>query len=325
MGTKKLILLVWLVSIFTFVAFINATEAGTYPTKPIKLIINFAAGGTSDFQARLLIEKAEKVLGQPIVAINKIGAGGTIGVSEVARAKPDGYTIGTCNMPSLCIIPQMRKLPYDPFKSFTHICAALPYEYAIMVRADAPWKTWDDFLKYIKEHPGTVTYGSVGTGTTNHLTMVRIGKTLGLNWVHVPFKGGTKETAALLGGHVTCINNTKVSVVSPVRAGKIRLLLITSKKRWKFAPEVPTMLEKGFDFYQESYMSIIAPAGIPEEAREKLERAFKIAINDPDVIKKSAKMYLSPEYMSGKQYSEVVKRLYKEWGLVLKELGLKKF
>lgn len=314
----RLVFVLAAVSVFMFMG----TAAADYPTKPIKLIINFAPGGTSDFQARVLIEKAEKILGQPIVATNHTGAGGTIGVSKVARAKPDGYTIGTCNMPAICIIPQMRKLPYDTFRSFTHICSALPYEYAIMVRPKSPWKTWEDLVKTIKKKPGTVTYGSVGTGTTNHLTMVRIEKILGLNWIHVPFKGGTRETAALLGGNIACINNTKVSVVSPVRAGKLRLLMITSNKRWGFAPEVPTMVEKGFDFYQESYMSIIAPAGVPNEAREKLEKAFKAAIEDPEVMKKSAKMYLVPEFKTGKEYAATVKRLYGEWGEVLKELDL---
>jgi tripartite-type tricarboxylate transporter receptor subunit TctC len=320
MKVKKLRFLFILVAVFLFL--FMGVAAADYPTKPIKMIINFAPGGTSDFQARTIAQKVEKVLGHPIVATNKTGAGGTIGVSEVARAKPDGYTIGTCNMPALCIIPQMRKLPYDPFKSFAHVCQALPYEYAVMVRSDAPWKTWDELVKHIKGNPGTVTYGSVGTGTTNHLTMVRIEKALGLDWIHVPFKGGTRETAAILGGNVTCINNTKVSVVSPVRAGQIRLLMITSKNRWDFAADVPTMPEKGFDFHQESYMSIIAPAGIPEEARAKLEKAFKVAIEDPEVKKASAKMYLSPEFKTGKEYAEVVKRLHREWGAVLKDLDL---
>jgi tripartite-type tricarboxylate transporter receptor subunit TctC len=320
MKVKKLRFLSILVAVFLFL--FMGVAAADYPTKPIKMIINFAPGGTSDFQARTIAQKAEKVLGQPIVATNKTGAGGTIGVSDVARAKPDGYTIGTCNMPALCIIPQMRKLPYDPFTSFTHVCQALPYEYAIMVKSDAPWKTWDELVKHIKKNPGTVTYGSVGTGTTNHLTMVRIEKAIGLDWIHVPFKGGTRETAALLGGNVATINNTNVSVVSPVRAGQIRLLMITSKNRWDFAPDVPTMSEKGFDFYQESYMSIIAPAGVPEEVRAKLENAFKVAIEDPEVKKASAKMYLSPEFKSGKEYAEVVKRLHREWGAVLKDLDL---
>jgi len=309
-----------IVCVFSFMSIASAE----YPTKPIKLIINFSPGGTSDFQARILAEKVEKVLGQPIVAVNKMGAGGTIGVSEVSRAKPDGYTIGTCNMPALCIIPQMRDLPYDPFKSFTHICQALPYEYAVLVRPNAPWKTWEDLVNDIKKNPGTVTYGSVGTGTTNHLTMARIGKTLGLNWIHVPFKGGTRETAALLGGHVPIINNTKVSVVSAIRAGKIRVLMVTSKNKWSFAPDAPTMLEKGFDFHQESYMSIIAPAGMPEEARQKLEDAFKAAVADEEVVKKSAKMYLAPEFATGKNYSAKVDRLYSEWGAILKELELLK-
>ncbi len=297
--------------------------AAEYPKKPVKLIINFSAGGTTDFASRLMISKAPEVLGQALICMNKPGAGGTLGVSEVARSKKDGYTIGTCNMPAVAIIPQIRKVPYKPFEDLVQIAAVMPYEYGLMVKGDSPWKTWEDLVDHIKKNPGKVTYGSPGTGTTNHLVTARVGKELGFDWKHVPFQGGVKETAALLGGHVDVINNTTASVASSIKAGKIRVLMVTSEYRFSLCPDVPTMKEKGFDFSQISYMSIIGPAGMPDAARAKIEEAFKAAVEDKGVLKGTGKLDLHPKYMSGKEYTALLKKLSKEWGALLPELDIK--
>ncbi|MBW1696778.1 MAG: tripartite tricarboxylate transporter substrate binding protein [Deltaproteobacteria bacterium] len=297
--------------------------AAEYPKKPVKLIINFSPGGTTDVAARLMISKASEVLQQAVICVNKSGAGGTLGVSEVARAKKDGYTIGTCNMPAVAIIPQIRKVPYKPFEDLVQIAAVMPYEYGLMVKGDAPWKTWDDFVAYVKKNPGKVTYGSVGTGTTNHLVTARIGKELGLDWKHVPFQGGVKASAALLGGHVDVINNTTASVASAIKAGKIRVLMVTSEYRFSLCPDVPTMKEKGFSFSQISYMSIIGPAGIPAVAKTKIEQAFKAAVADKAVLKGTGKLDLHPKFIPGKEYEALLKKLAKDWGALLPELGVK--
>ena len=297
--------------------------AAEYPKKPVRLIINFSAGGTTDFASRLMISKAPEILGQALICVNKPGAGGTLGVSEVARSKKDGYTIGTCNMPAVAIIPQIRKVPYKPFEDLVQIAAVMPYEYGLMVKGDSPWKTWEDLVDHIKKNPGKVTYGSPGTGTTNHLVTARVGKELGFDWKHVPFQGGVKETAALLGGHVDVINNTTASVASSIKAGKIRVLMVTSEYRFSLCPDVPTMKEKGFDFSQISYMSIIGPAGMPDAARAKIEAAFKAAVEDKGVLKGTGKLDLHPKYMSGKEYTALLKKLSKEWGALLPELDIK--
>jgi len=270
-----------------------------------------------------MVSKATEILKQAIICMNKPGAGGTLGVSYVARAKNDGYTIGTCNMPAVAIIPQIREVPYQPFKDLIQVCAVMPYEYALLVRGDAPWNTWDEFIAHVKANPGKVTYGSVGTGTTNHLVTARIGKVLGLDWKHVPFQGGVKATAAILGGHVDIINNTAASAASSLRAGKIKALLITSENRFSLTPDVPTMKEKGFKFSQISYMSIIAPAGIPDQARNMIEKAFKAAVEDKGVLKSTGKLDLHPKFMSGKEYQALLQNLSNEWGGLLTELGVK--
>ncbi|MBU1276697.1 MAG: tripartite tricarboxylate transporter substrate binding protein [Proteobacteria bacterium] len=320
MGRK---LLTVLLAMVMALAIAGPSLAGDYPSKPIKLIINFSAGGTTDTAARLMSSKATEVLQQALICMNKPGAGGTLGVSEVARAKGNGYTIGTCNMPAVAIIPQIRQVPYKPFKDLVQVCAVMPYEYALMVRGDSPWKTWEEFVDHVKKNPGKVTYASVGTGTTNHLVTARIGKELGLDWKHVPFQGGVKETAALLGGHVDIINNTTASVASSVKAGKIRVLLVTSEDRLKMVPDVPTMKDKGFKFSQISYMSIVAPAGTPQAALDKLSAAFKAACEDKGVIKACGKLDLHPKFMPGKQYQAMLEQLSTEWGALLPDLGVK--
>jgi tripartite-type tricarboxylate transporter receptor subunit TctC len=318
---KRGVLVILILGLVAF--FSSPSMAAEFPKKPIKLIVNFSAGGTTDTAARLMASKATEILNQAIICMNKPGAGGTLGVSEVARAKNDGYTIGTCNMPAVSIIPQIREVPYKPFEDLVQVCAVLPYEYALLVRGDAPWNTWDEFVDHVKSNPGKVTYGSVGTGTTNHLATARIGKVLGLNWKHVPFQGGVKATAALLGGHVDIINNTAASVASSLRAGKIKALLITSENRFNLTPDVPTMQEKGFTFSQISYMSIVAPAGIPDKARTMIEDAFKAAAEDEGVIKSTGALDLHPKFMSGKEYQALLQKLSDEWGGLLVELGVK--
>ena len=318
----RLIIIFFSILSLGFVQFISPANA-EYPDKPVKLIVNFSAGGTTDTAARLMVSKATEILKQAIISMNKPGAGGTLGVSHVARAKNDGYTIGTCNMPAVAIIPQIREVPYQPFKDLIQVCAVMPYEYALLVRGDAPWNTWDEFIAHVKANPGKVTYGSVGTGTTNHLVTARIGKVLGLDWKHVPFQGGVKATAAILGGHVDIINNTAASVASSLRAGKIKALLITSENRFSLTPDVPTMKEKGFKFSQISYMSIIAPAGIPDQARNMIEKAFKAAVEDKGVLKSTGKLDLHPKFMSGKEYQALLQNLSNEWGGLLTELGVK--
>lgn len=297
--------------------------ASAYPDKPVRLIVNFGAGGSTDTVARLLANKASELLEGNIVAENKPGAGGTIGVAHLAQQDGDGYWIGTCNMPAVAIVPQLRSVPYDPSKDVVQVAAVMPYEYGIFARKDAPYDSWEELVAYAQENPGKVTYGSVGTGTTNHLTMERIGRDLGIEWRHAPFKAGTNAVAALAGGHVDLVNNTIGPVLSALRAGRIKPILVTSERRFDVMPDTPTMSEKGLGFSQISYMSIIAPAGIPDDIRAKVEAAFKAAVEDQEVQKAANKLDLRPAFMSGEDYTELLVKMRKEWGEVLDNLDLK--
>lgn len=296
--------------------------AQEFPHDEIRLIVNFDAGGTTDTAARLIANRAAQHLGAEVVATNKPGAGGTLGVAELSRAKNDGSVIGTVNMPAVAIIPQMRSVPYEP-SDLVQIAGVMPYEYGVFVRGDSPWQTWEDLIEAAKAEPGTITYGQVGTGTTNHLVMDRIAETAGIDWTDVPFQSGVEATTALLGGHVDVINNTIASLVPSLRSGDVRALLITSERRFSLTPDVPTMKEKGFEFSQISWMSVAAPAGIPEEQRQMFEEALKIATEDEEVLAATEKLDLHPLFMPGAEYEALLGELEAEWTPLLEEMGLK--
>lgn len=295
--------------------------AQEYPSRPIQLIVNFGAGGSTDTVARLLAESMGQQLGENVVVSNQSGAGGTIGVAATAETETDGYTIGTANMPALAILPQFRELPYKT-DAVVQIAAVMPYDYGIFARKDAPFDTWDELVAYAKENPGVLTYGSVGAGTTNHLMMERIATAAGIEWRHVPFQGGAKAVAALVGGHIDLINNTIGPVLAPVQAGKVKPILVTSERRFKSLPKVPTVLDEGFDFAQVSYMSLIAPAGIDPAIRAKLETVAKAAVENPKVLAAAEKLDLYPAYVPGVEYEQMLDEMRNQWGALLKDLGM---
>lgn len=321
---KQLVIRFIAASIAISGTFVTAS-ADTYPSKPIRMIVNFSAGGTTDTIARLLARKAGEVLGTKIVIENKAGAGGTIGVAHLAKQPGDGYWIGTANMPAVGIIPQIRPLPYVPGKDVFQVAAVMPYEYVVLARKNAPYSTWEELIEYAKKNPGKVTFASPGTGTTNHLTMERIAKKLGIKWRHAPFKSGTKALAASAGGHVDLNNSSIGPVISALRAGKVKPLLVTSAKRFETVmPKIPTMAEKGLGFSQLSYMSIIAPKGVPPEIMAKIEAAFKAAVEDKAVLAAAHKLDMHPAFMTGAAYTSLLVKLREEWGEVLEDLSLKK-
>lgn len=299
--------------------------AEEFPVRPITMIVQFAPGTSTDIVARKLADEVSKTLGQPVVCVNKPGGGGTVGVAEMLRSKPDGYTIGCVNMPVLGIIPHMQGVPYDPLKDVAHICVVQPYEYGLYVKADAPWNTLKELVEYIKSHPGEVIFGSIGIGTTNHLIMNRIAKQEHLKFKHVPYKGDGELIPAMIGGHVHAAVGSPSAVVPQVKAGNLKLLTVTSKDRWSYLPEVPTLLENGYTFYQTSYFSLAAPAGTPELVRSKIEAAFRKALQDPTMVAEAeSKLFAKLAYSSGREYAEYIREQFDFYKTFLKEEGLVK-
>jgi len=257
---------------------LSGAARAEYPEKPITMIVPWAAGGSTDQTARVLAKAAEAHLGQTIVIVNRPGASTTIGMAELAKASPDGYTIGTLSSTAYLVALQGRQLPFDPIKDFSYISYYGDNVIGVAVLEKSPYKTLGELVTEGKKNPGKLKYGTAGVGTTQHLTTEALQRASGAKFVHVPQQGSAASAPALLGGHVDFIMET--SVWAPfVEDKQVRLLAVTTPKRAKSYPDVPTMGELGYKSLR-SVQAIIAPAGLPEPIRDKLEGAFRKALTD---------------------------------------------
>lgn len=304
-------------------ALLRPANAQTYPDRPITLIVQFAPGTTTDIVGRRFGELLSKELGVPVVTLNRAGAGGTVGVGALAQATPDGYTIGLVNLPALVIIPHVQKVAYDPLSAFHHVGVIGPYEYGVYVSADSPWRTWEELVAYAKDKPGAITYATPGKGTTNHLIMTRIGKDLGLDWVHAPYKGDGEIIPNVLGGHVQVAVGSPGAVVPQVKGGKLRLLLVTSRDRWRDLPDVPTMQEKGFKYFQASFLSLAIPAKTPEPIQARLDAASRKVLTDPAVVAEMRdRLSTTVVYQPGSTYAAFVRDQFDSYRDLVKGMQL---
>lgn len=288
---------------FVLAAVTFGAIAADFPTKPVTLIIPWPAGGTTDIAMRAIAETASKHLGQPIVIDNKPGASGTLGVAAMAAtAKPDGYTIAQIPI-TVFRLPHMAKLTFDPNKDFTYIANLTGYTFGIVVKADAPWKTFRELLDYAKANPGKIKYASPGAGTSLHMTMEQIALKEGIKWTHVPFKGNAETNAAVLGGHVH-VSADSTGWGPLVNSGELRLLVTWGAQRTKNWPNVPTLKESGIDLVSDSPFGVAGPKGMDPKVVQKLNDAFKKAIDDPAVLATFTKFDMVPNYMDTASYQK---------------------
>lgn len=288
-----------------------------FPEKPITIIVAFAPGGPNDINIRTLAKAAEKYLGTPIIIDNKGGAGGMVGLSLVANAKPDGYTLAGATSVSVVRGPQLQKVTFKPLKSFTPVIGyALP-QHALMVRDNSPWKSLQEFVDFAKKNPNKIKYGSAGVGTGVHLAMEYIAHREGIKWIHVPYKSGPEMTAALLGAHVDA-----TELVSGSQIEGVRLLAYFQEKRNPRRPDVPTLRELGYDFVNDSVFSIIGPAGLPAEVLKTLENTFARATETEQFKSVIDKLDLVPVSYNSEEYTEYLKNSWAKTEKMFKETGI---
>jgi tripartite-type tricarboxylate transporter receptor subunit TctC len=284
---------------------IPATAArAEYPQRPITMIIPFAPGGGADITARTLAPFIAKHLpGASIVPLNRAGAGGEIGFTEIAQAVPDGYTIGAINTPSVVMKPYEHKTKYTK-DDFTLIANLALDPSAIAVRADSPIKSVEDLIAALKKDPKSVVAGTAGIGSEDHLLLTRFGTLIGLKVTTAPFKSSGEALIALKGGHVgmTVVN----SAVSSKEEGAIRILAVASDTRWKQRPDVPTFRELGISLLGGSARGYGGPKGMPQEAVAALSKAIKAAVEDPEFLAQAAKQELPIRYMDSDEYRKFV-------------------
>lgn len=291
-----------------------------YPNRPITVIDPWGPG-MSNTIARLVCKGAEKELGQPIIIESKPGAGGSIAMNYILKSKPDGYTLGTPMTSAYIIHPHLRQVQYNPFDS-VDITTIFKYPIGLAVRIDAPWKSFEEVIAYARKNPGKFTYSTAGVGVVQHIAMEQMAMQEKIIWTQIPFKSGGEAVAACLGGHSDAVVQGPMDELPHVKAGKLKLLLTLDDNRWPDYPDVPNILEKGFNFYSMSYMCLNAPKGVPESIIKKLEAAFNRAKKDPVFLKKLEEFHVPVSHLNGKEYSDLWRSKYEEMGKVIKGLGL---
>ena len=263
--------------VFLFAVFAGPATAA-YPENPITIYCVFAPGGTVDTSIRALAQDAEKTLGQNITIVTKDGGGGTVGLSLLAVQKPDGYTLAAGTSTGIVRVPLALKMTYKPLSSFTFVYAYSGAVSGLLVRNDSPFKTFKEFVEYAREHPGELKYSTMGTGSPLHVIMEVIAMKENVKWVHVPFKGTQPAETAALGGHVDAVS---AGDMRKALSGQMRCLLMHTKERYERLPDVPTSIELGYDYYNDTVFSVFGPAGMDPAVVKKIEDAIEKAQGTP--------------------------------------------
>ncbi len=299
----------WLTSLIAAaLAAVAVAAHGAYPERPITLIVPFPPGGGTDLSARLIAPYIEKYLGgsAKIVVLNKGGAGGDIGAAEIARSKPDGYTIGFMNVPNTMMKSHERPTSWN-VNSFAAI-ANLVFDPAVLAtRSDGKYKTLADVVAEAKRRPGEVSVSSAGAGSNTHLDIIAFEHAAKVKLLHVPFEGGGQSRTALLGGHVELVASALGDVQRFIEQGTIRALAIGSKTRFPLAPGIPTFSEQGFQVVGGSSRGLVAPKGTPQEYIDLIAQAAEKALKDPELIRKSNDIALPLDFMGSATYDAYLK------------------
>lgn len=298
-----------------------AALAQAFPSKPITLICPWPVGGSSDLVLRSFAEAAGKQLGQPVVIENRPGASGTMGAVAMVAARPDGYTL-TQTPITVFRLPHLQKVAFDPLKDITYIIGLTGYTFGVVVRADAPWKTFKEFIDYAKANPGKVSYGTPGAGTSLHITMEEIAANLGIKFLHVPFKGVAENIQSLLGGHIDATVDS-TGWAPQVDSGRARLLVTWGAERTKRWPSVPTLKDLGYDMVSNSPFGIAGPRGMDPAVVKALHDAFRRAMDDPAYLKTLERYDQPTIYMTGEEYTAYAKKQFESDRVMMEKLGLR--
>ena len=307
------------------VAFACNATAQTWPTKPVRIVVTFPPGGSSDVVARHMGPLLAERLGQQFVIDNKPGGGATIGAAEVARAAPDGYTLMLSNTAPISLSPFMLEpSPYDPVKSFTHIAYIGAVPNVFVVHPSVPAKTIPEFIAWAKQQKDPIPYGSGGIGSIGHIVGELFAKEAGIKLNHIGYKGSSPMHNDLLGGTILFAIDTLPQNVQFQKSGKLRLLAVTSTKRATMAPDVPTVLELGYpSLVADNFFGISAPANVPKSVIEPLHKATMSALDDPKLVKSFEDVGITVRKMSPEEFTAFVQKQVADWSPAVKASGAK--
>jgi tripartite-type tricarboxylate transporter receptor subunit TctC len=303
------------------------TQAATFPTEPIKFIVPYAPGGTTDLVARTVSKKVSEDLGQPVIVENKPGAGGNIGMAEVAKAKPDGYTVGMGAISTNAVNPHLYKeMRFDPTKDFTPIVMLGTSTIVLEVNPSVPVSDVQGFVDYAKQHPDLI-YGAAGTGTSMHLAGVLFGQMTNTQLEHVAYKGSAPALTDLMGGQIQVMFDNLPASLPHIKAGKLKALAVTSARRSDALPDVPTVEEAGGPelkgFEASSWFGLLAPAGTPPEIVQRIQQEVAKALATPAVKERLVAQGAIPGGNTPAEFTALIDSEHRKWAQVVKASGAK--
>jgi len=295
-----------------------------YPNKPIRIIVGFAAGGIADLGARLLGDHITRETGQPVVVENRTAAAGTVAALTVAKAPADGYTLGLVLSGQLVINPFVQKqMPFDVLKELLPVAALGEAPQMIAINAEVPAKTLKELVALAKAKPGSLNYGSAGHGSLPHLSAAEFARQAGIDMVHVPYKGNAPATADLFAGRIQVLSSSIGGLQPGLDAGKTRLLLVATKARLPYIPDVPTSAEAGIPNYLMTvWLGLVAPAGTPQPIVDRLHTLVQGMLKDPAMVKRLAGAAIEVMPMSQPDFASFVKDEYARWQGIVKAAGV---
>ena len=322
---RRCIIIGLLLGIYTVGLTISTAHGQSYPNRPIQLIDPMDPGTTGDITGRLLAEELGKILGTPVIVINKPGAAMTLGTDVVARSKKDGYTIGYTNTSAIIYtkVSSPEIVPYDPFKDLEPLGLHVFFSNVLAVRESSPWKTFSDFVDYAKKNPGKIRLATPGVGSTSHFCLGMIESLTGAKFTHIPLKGTQAMITNLLGGHQEAIITAPSQVIPFVEEGQVRALAVS--KKMPGLPGVPPLTQLGYkQDLLSAWFALYAPAGVPEAVMKILVPAIEKAIKTPEMRPKVEKLGFIVDYKSPAELRKIMTEDFEIASDIAVKIGLRK-
>jgi tripartite-type tricarboxylate transporter receptor subunit TctC len=301
-----------------------AASAQAFPSKPIRVIVPYGAGGTSDILARQIGPKITETTGQPVIVENKPGANGNVGAEFVAKSAPDGYTVLLADIGALCISPSVYpKLPFDPLKDFAPVVMVSYSPHVLAVHPSVPVASVKELVEYAKAKPGQLNFAISGTGGAPHLAGIEFAQRTGVQWAYIPYKGGAPAVADVVAGQANVLFNGMLATYPQVRNGKLKALAVSSARRVASAPEVPTVAETLPGFETGSWQGVVAPPGTPREVVAKLNAEFARALNLQEIKDRLATQGTDVRTDTPEAFAKFMRDEVAKWAKVVKDSGVK--
>jgi tripartite-type tricarboxylate transporter receptor subunit TctC len=310
-------------ALFLLAAVFSLAASAQYPSRPIHLYVPIPPGGAPDIAARILADKLSPALGQPVVVENKVGSNGNIATEAIARAEPDGYTLGLIADSQVVVNPHIYKMQVDTLKDLTPVSSAAANQFVLAINPDIPAKTFPEFIEYARTHRPPLAYASGGNGSQHHLTMEMLKARAGIDLLHVPYRGGAPATQATVSGE-TAAMWAGSSNAAQIKAGRLRALASSGAKRSAAYPDVPTIGEFYPGFENSIWLGVFGPAGMPADVLERLRSEIRAALESPETKQRFNRAGgLEPLVTTPEEFTAMVQRDYEKYGAVVKKLGIK--